>query len=216
MSKTNFAPCHRAIAFAVITGFCQLTVSASGETSALTLTSPKNDDHFEVTKPLLYWDSLPTAQKYEVYVDDAKLGEVPAAPLPVLNFTVPQALSVGAHHWYVKAIPATGNGVASSPSTFTIDPPRDWPSWAIGPFERYGENPIVKPQGTGWEQVNTYNPGVLFDNGKFRMLYRAQGQVKGATGIKPDRISREGYAESPDGVTFTPQSRSDYRCHRAV
>ena len=39
-----------------------------------------------------------------------------------------------------------------------------------------------------------YNPGVLFDQGKFRMLYRAQG--------KPV-TSRVGYAESPDGVTFT-------------
>jgi predicted GH43/DUF377 family glycosyl hydrolase len=192
--------------FSVLTalaGFSCALQPAYGDAPTLTLTSPKNDDHFEVTKPMFFWDSVPAAQSYEVYLDDAKLGDVSAAPLPVLNYTVPQPLAVGQHHWYVKAIPAQGDAVSSAPSTFTIDAPGDWPAWAIGPFERYGENPIIRPQGTGWEQVNTYNPGVLFDNGKFRMLYRAQGQVKGATGIKPDRISREGYAESPDGVTFT-------------
>ncbi len=100
-------------------------------------------------------------------------------------------------------IPATGDAVTSSTSAFTIDPAGDWPDWTIGPFERYGENPIVRPQGTGWEEVNTYNPGVLFDQGKYRMLYRGQGQAKGANGIKPDRISRVGYGESVDGVTFS-------------
>ena len=34
------------------------------------------------------------------------------------------------------------------------------------------------------------------------MLYRAQGQAQGTTQVKPDHISREGYAESIDGVTF--------------
>ncbi len=187
---------------AVIIFFPSLMLPASADATTLTLTSPRNNDQFEVTKPLLFWNSTPAAQKYEVYVDDAKVGEVPAAPLPVLKYSVPQALSVGPHHWYVKAIPVSGDAVSSSLSTFTIDPPGNWPAWTIGPFERYGENPIVRPQGTGWEQVNTYNPGVLFDNGKFRMLYRAQGQVAGTTQVKPDRISREGYAESVDGVTF--------------
>ncbi len=34
------------------------------------------------------------------------------------------------------------------------------------------------------------------------MLYRAQGQSKRTAQVKPDNISREGYAESVDGVSF--------------
>ena len=143
---------------------------------------------------MFFWNSSPTAKKYEVYIDDAKVGEVPAAPIPVLHYSATQPLAAGAHHWSVKATPATGNAITSSASTFTIDSAREWPAWAIGPFERYGKNPLLSPQGKSWEAMNTFNPGVIFDQGKFHMLYRAQ-----------DRGSRseEGYAESADGVTFT-------------
>jgi len=158
------------------------------------LASPKDGDDFEVTKPLLFWNSSPEAKSYEVFVDDAKIGEAAAAPVSVVNYGVQTPLSVGLHHWYVKAVSSTGDAVTSKTFSFTIDPSGNWPSWAIGPFVRYGQNPILRPQGTGWESLDTYNPGVLFDQGKFRMLYRAQGDKK---------ISREGYAESPDGVTFT-------------
>ncbi len=159
------------------------------------LCSPKADDHFEVTKPLLFWKSIAGAQKYEVYIDDAKAGEEPAVGISVSHFDATQPLSVGAHRWFVKAIPATGAPVTSGTSSFTIDQPVEtWPPWAIGPFQRYGGNPLIQPRGTGWESRNTYNPGVLFDEGRFRMLYRAQ-----ATGAWTSRV---GYADSPDGVTF--------------
>lgn len=170
--------------------------------STLDLCSPKSDDHFEVSKPLFYWKSLATVQNYELYVDDAKVGTIPASSIPVLNYSPEVPLAPGLHHWYVKGFPASGAAITSTISAFTVDPSRNWPAWAIGPFQRYGENPIIRPHGDGWEAVNTYNPGVLFDQGKFRMLYRGQGQAKGATGIRPDRISRVGYAESSDGVTF--------------
>ncbi len=170
--------------------------------AAVELNSPKDGDHFEVTKPLLFWNSTPGAQNYEIYVDDAKAGATPAGAGPVLNFGLTTPLAPGAHHWMVKAVGAAGEASSSAPSTFTVEPPGHWPAWTIGPFVRYGKNPLVRPQSTGWEAVNTYNPGVLFDHGKFRMLYRAQGQVKDAPGIKPDRISRVGYAEGADGVTF--------------
>jgi hypothetical protein len=168
----------------------------------LELASPKNDDHFEVPKPLFFWKSSPGTQSYEVYVDDVKMGTVSPASIPMMSYGLTTPLPPGQHHWYVKAIPAVGAAITSSASAFTIDPSENWPDWAIGPFERYGENPIVRPRGTGWEEVNTYNPGVLFDQDKFRMLYRAQGQAPGTTRVKPDNISREGYAESIDGVTF--------------
>jgi predicted GH43/DUF377 family glycosyl hydrolase len=171
-----------------------LTVIAHGDPTPFGLASPKDGDDFEVTKPLLFWYSSPDAKSYQVFVDDTKVGEVAAVPLPVVNYAIQTPLAVGVHHWYVKAVPASGDATTSGTFSFTIDSSGNWPSWAIGPFVRYGQNPILRPQGTGWESLDTYNPGVLFDQGKFRMLYRAQGDK---------RISREGYAESLDGVTFT-------------
>jgi predicted GH43/DUF377 family glycosyl hydrolase len=174
-----------------------LAASASGAPAdpvPFGLASPKDGDDFEVTKPLLFWYSDPTASNYQIYIDDKQVGQVAATPVPVINYGVQTPLSVGPHRWYVKAVAADGGATASSTFSFTVDPSGNWPSWAIGPFVRYGQNPVLRPQGTGWESLDTYNPGVLFDQGKFRMLYRAQGDK---------RTSREGYAESPDGVTFT-------------
>ncbi len=171
---------------------------ASADPATLELCSPKDADHFEVTKPLFFWNSVPGAKSYELYVDNAKVADVPAQPsFPVMHQAATTALAVGTHQWSVKAIPATGDAVASATSSFTVDPAGNWPDWAIGPFQRYGKNPLLQPQGTSWEKVNVFNPGVLFDQGKFRMLYRAQGG--GGNG----GTSREGYAEGLDGVTFT-------------
>ncbi|MGA9799767.1 MAG: glycoside hydrolase family 130 protein [Terriglobales bacterium] len=69
---------------------------------------------------------------------------------------------------------------------------------APGPWTRISSNPIVSPQGEGWESAGTFNPAVIVHNGKFVMLYRAQD--------KPG-TSRLGYAESSDGVHFTRASR---------
>ncbi len=174
--------------------FAHATFPVHAEPAAVELCSPKADDHFEVTKPLLFWRATAGAKSYEVFVDDTRVGQVAATAGPVLNFALTTALPVGAHHWFVQANPAAGGAVKSNVSAFTVDPPTPWPAWAIGPFQRYGGNPLLRPQGDGWESRNTYNPGVLFDQGHFRMLYRGQG--------KPV-TSRVGYAESPDGVTFT-------------
>ncbi len=198
MKRTNKIP-YILLALVFV---CQVRTNAQSTPSILSLCSPKSDDHFEVTKPLFYWKTLAAVQNYELYVDDAKVAELPASSNPVVNVSPAASLAPGLHHWYVKGLPASGTAIISSTSTFTVDPSRGWPAWAIGPFQRYGENPIIRPHGDGWEAVNTYNPGVLFDQGKFRMLYRAQGRVKGAKGIRPDRISRVGYAEGVDGVTF--------------
>ncbi len=161
--------------------------------ATLELCSPKNDDHFPVAKPLLFWKEIPGSKNYEVYVDDAKVGETKGAAGPVLNYALTTPLAPGVHHWSIKAIPASGDAVSSSPSAFTVDPPESWPAWAIGPFVRYGKNPILSPQGTTWESKNAFNPGVVYADGKFHMLYRAQDRSWPST---------EGYAESTDGVTF--------------
>jgi beta-1,2-mannosidase len=61
-------------------------------------------------------------------------------------------------------------------------------------WQRVSDQPIISPQGEGWESAGTFNPAVVARNGKFVMLYRAQ-DAKGT--------SRLGYAESIDGVHFT-------------
>src|SRR5882672_1307090 len=64
----------------------------------------------------------------------------------------------------------------------------------FGAWTRASNEPILSPQGTTWESAGTFNPAVVFHNGKFVMLYRAQD----ASGT-----SRLGYAESADGLHFT-------------
>jgi len=59
-------------------------------------------------------------------------------------------------------------------------------------LQRHPANPILLPDPTSdWECYNVFNPGVLYHNGLFHMLYRAQGL---------DWVSRIGYAVSEDGV----------------
>jgi beta-1,2-mannosidase len=63
----------------------------------------------------------------------------------------------------------------------------------FGTWTRASNEPILSPQGTTWESAGTFNPAVVFHNGKFVLLYRAQD----ASGT-----SRLGYAESADGIHF--------------
>jgi len=58
---------------------------------------------------------------------------------------------------------------------------------------RLSSQPIVSPRGGGWESAGTFNPAVVFRQGKFVMLYRAQDHAG---------TSRLGYAESTDGIHF--------------
>jgi predicted GH43/DUF377 family glycosyl hydrolase len=60
-------------------------------------------------------------------------------------------------------------------------------------WHRLSIEPILAPRGSGWESAGTFNPAVVFDRGRFVMLYRAQDQ----TGM-----SRLGYATSRDGLHF--------------
>src|SRR5271165_6708133 len=64
----------------------------------------------------------------------------------------------------------------------------------FGAWHRISENPILSPEGDGWESAGTFNPAVVMHDGKYVMLYRAQDK-RGT--------SRLGYAESADGVHFT-------------
>ena len=68
------------------------------------------------------------------------------------------------------------------------------PDWAIGPFIRSSSNPILTPEGTGWEGAYVYNPGVIIENNTFKMIYRGEAS---------SGVSQIGYASSTNGTTFT-------------
>jgi predicted GH43/DUF377 family glycosyl hydrolase len=88
----------------------------------------------------------------------------------------------------------SGQQVSTSGTQVSSSDQSVLPPWAVGPFTRYSGNPVLTPQGTGFEQDDTFNPGVVYANGKFEMLYRAQAA---------NDISTIGYAYSTDGHHFT-------------
>lgn len=72
-------------------------------------------------------------------------------------------------------------------------------------------SPILIPRDTiAWESKAVFNPSVVFDNGKFRMLYRTFPSILENDTLRRKRpgyyfknqISYIGYAESTDGVNF--------------
>ena len=58
-------------------------------------------------------------------------------------------------------------------------------------LHRYPDPVLLPDPSSDWECYNVFNPGVIYDNGLFHMLYRAQGL---------DWVSRIGYAVSQDGI----------------
>jgi predicted GH43/DUF377 family glycosyl hydrolase len=105
------------------------------------------------------------------------------------------------------AIARVASAASQSPVTATADKAGSpvLPSWAIGPFTRYADpgsrpyqgNPVMMPGGSSWESSYVFNPGVVYRNGKFDMLYR--GQSSGGE-------SQIGLATSTDGHHFTQYS----------
>jgi predicted GH43/DUF377 family glycosyl hydrolase len=75
---------------------------------------------------------------------------------------------------------------------------QDSATWPFGAWQRASENPVISPQGDGWESAGTFNPSVVLRDGKIVMLYRAQDKAG---------TSRLGYAESVDGIHFTRRSQ---------
>ncbi|MBP5177554.1 MAG: glycosidase [Clostridia bacterium] len=64
-------------------------------------------------------------------------------------------------------------------------------------LKKYDQNPVLKPQGDGWEGLCVLNPAVVYDEEEkvFRMLYRAAGNDK-------QHFIYLGLAESKDGFHF--------------
>ena len=63
-------------------------------------------------------------------------------------------------------------------------------------FTRCPENPIIVPGLYNWRMSNTFNPGVLYEDGRFYLYERTAG------GLRPFHCTI-GMLESEDGVHFT-------------
>jgi predicted GH43/DUF377 family glycosyl hydrolase len=87
------------------------------------------------------------------------------------------------------------------------------PDWALGPFTRPVDEPIIQPRPESlfhdqlssapvhWEALHTFNPAAVVRNGKVMVLYRAEDD-SGTMQIGM-HTSRLGLAESEDGIHFT-------------
>ena len=68
-------------------------------------------------------------------------------------------------------------------------------------LKRYRGDPILeKNQENDWERGSVLNPGMIYENGIFRMVYRATNDVHPE--IEGEYMSSLGYAESTDGKHF--------------
>ncbi len=63
----------------------------------------------------------------------------------------------------------------------------------LGPFRPHEGNPILRPQGKGWESASVYNPAALVKGDQVVLLYRAHAD---------DIVSHVGLAISDDGIHF--------------
>lgn len=91
----------------------------------------------------------------------------------------------------------------------SYSPESGLPSWALGPFIRAQNNPVISPQKSSeffcpmqqmkikWEESDAFNPAATVKDGKIIVLYRAEDNT--STGIG-SRTSRIGYAESVNGI----------------
>jgi predicted GH43/DUF377 family glycosyl hydrolase len=65
-------------------------------------------------------------------------------------------------------------------------------------FSRYNQNPIIKPRPEfDWEASATFNPAVIYEDGKFHIIYRA---------MSLGNTSVWGYASSDDGIHIKERS----------
>ena len=63
----------------------------------------------------------------------------------------------------------------------------------LGPFRPHEANPILRPQGDGWESASVYNPAAVVKDDQVVLLYRAHAD---------DIVSHVGLATSDDGIHF--------------
>lgn len=75
-----------------------------------------------------------------------------------------------------------------------------YPSWAIGPFTKPVETPVLSPSEAGFDSWAVYNPAVVVHGGVTYMFYRAETREEDHTPYLG--TSRIGLATSKDGLHF--------------
>ncbi len=75
-----------------------------------------------------------------------------------------------------------------------------FPKWAIGPFTKPKENPVITPTDGTFDSWAAYNPAVILKDGVYHMYYRAETTAE--KGTVYCGTSRIGYATSSDGLHF--------------
>jgi predicted GH43/DUF377 family glycosyl hydrolase len=84
------------------------------------------------------------------------------------------------------------------------------PTFPLGPFTPYAQNPILRPKGGSWESANLYNPAAIVEDDQVLLLYRAHAD---------DIVSHVGLARSDDGYDFVREEQPilspehDYESH---
>lgn len=75
-----------------------------------------------------------------------------------------------------------------------------YPEWAIGPFEKPVDKPVLWPSEKGFDSWAVYNPAVAVKDQVFYMFYRAETREEANTPYLG--TSRIGMAVSQDGIHF--------------
>ncbi|MCH2114704.1 MAG: hypothetical protein MK171_07330 [Pirellulales bacterium] len=79
--------------------------------------------------------------------------------------------------------------------------------WAIGPFEKYADNPILAPTAGSWDQGHlaggVHNGALVRKDNKFYYVYRGEQPIDVETQSDIKYICDIGIAVSADGVQFT-------------
>ncbi len=99
--------------------------------------------------------------------------------------------------WFILGFAFTAVSFCQKKSSNEKDMITLWPN---GPFIKYEHNPVLQPT-ADFESKSVYNPTVIVENGKFSMLYRAEGRDTG-TGViclafSDDGIHFERYLNNP-------------------
>jgi predicted GH43/DUF377 family glycosyl hydrolase len=79
--------------------------------------------------------------------------------------------------------------------------------WAVGPFTKYKENPVLAPTAGAWDEGHfsggVHNGSIVVKDGIFYYVYRGERPIDIAQKNEIDYICDIGVATSKDGIHFT-------------
>ena len=114
-------------------------------------------------------------------------------PRPARARTVTVTVPAGASPWSAADQPTPDHPRRHENEETCPHHARRTPSSRSGPFRPHEQNPILRPQGDGWESASVYNPAAVVKDGQVVLLYRAHAD---------DIVSHVGLATSDDGIHF--------------